>query len=58
MYRMSTTWATFVFMGVPTLMYLCQAVFVHWQQGKYGMAVALFSYAQANVGLMMNDAGI
>lgn len=55
---MSAITATYLFMGIPTLMYLVQAVGVYWQQGRYGMALALFSYAQANVGLILDQQGI
>ena len=50
--------ATYLFMGVPLLMYLCQAFFVYWQQGRYGMALALFAYALANVGLILDQQGV
>ena len=49
---------TLLFLGLPLLLYLCQAVFVYLQQGRYGMALALYSYAQANVGLILDSEGI
>lgn len=55
---MSHSAYTYLFVGVPTLCYLAQAIGVYWQQGRYGMALALFSYAQANVGLILDQQGV
>jgi len=49
---------TYFFMGLPMLCYLGQAIGVYWQQGRYGMALALFSYALANAGLILDSKGI
>lgn len=48
---------SYLFLGVPLVMYLAQALFVYLQQGRYGMALCLFAYALANVGLIMDANG-
>jgi hypothetical protein len=55
---MNAKLATYAFLGLPLVCYLLQSVAVYWQQGRYGMALALFSYAQANVGLILDQQGI
>lgn len=47
-----------VWLGVPLLMYLGQAVFEYWQAGRYGMAMCMSAYALANVGLILDAYGI
>lgn len=50
--------STYIFIGIPTVLYLCQSVGVYLQQGRYGMALALFAYALANCGLILDSKGI
>lgn len=49
---------TLLFMGVPLVMYLGQSVFVYLAAGRYGMALTLFAYAVANVGLILDAYGV
>lgn len=51
-------WGTVLFMGLPAMCYLLQASLVYYEQGRYGMAFAVFSYAQANLGFMLDSRGI
>jgi hypothetical protein len=50
--------AGLIFLGVPLLMYVLQGVTVYYQAGRYGMALAMFAYAAANVGLILDLYGI
>lgn len=50
--------ATYLFMGIPMLMYLCQAYMVYYSAGRYGMCLALSAYALANAGLILDAKGI
>lgn len=47
-----------IFLGVPLLMYVAQGAFAYLKAGRYGMAVTMFAYAAANVGLIMDAYGI
>lgn len=47
-----------IFLGIPLLMYLGQAVFDYWNQGRYGMALCMAAYSLANVGLILDAHGI
>jgi hypothetical protein len=47
-----------VFLGVPLLMYVLQGAFVYYVAGRYGMALCMFAYALANVGLLLDLYGI
>jgi hypothetical protein len=47
-----------IFLGVPLLMYVLQGATDYLVQGRYGMAVCMFAYAAANVGLIMDAHGI
>jgi hypothetical protein len=47
-----------IFLGIPLLMYVLQGVLVYWTNHRYGMAIAMFAYAVANVGLIMDMFGI
>lgn len=47
-----------VFLGVPLLMYVLQGVVVYIKAGRYGMALCMFAYALANVGLILDAHGI
>jgi hypothetical protein len=49
---------SYIFFGVPMLMYLGQSGFVYLAQGRYGMALCLAGYAIGNVGLIMDAHGI
>ena len=46
---------SYVFLGVPLLMYLAQAIFVYAQQGRYGMALCFLGYGIANAGLIWDS---
>jgi len=48
--------ASMLFLGVPLLCYLAQALVVYAPAGRWGMCLALCAYALANVGLIL-DAG-
>lgn len=50
--------AGLIFLGVPLLMYVLQGATVYYAQGRYGMALCMFAYALANVGLMLDLYGI
>lgn len=47
-----------IYLGVPLLMYLAQAMLVYVAAGRYGMALCLGAYALANVGLILDAYGI
>lgn len=47
-----------IFLGVPLLMYVLQGVLVYYAAGRYGMALCMFAYATANVGLVLDMYGI
>jgi hypothetical protein len=51
-------WQTYVFLGIPLLLYLCQAFAVYFAQGRYGMCMALTAYAIANCGLILDALGV
>lgn len=50
--------ASLFFLGVPLLMYVGQSVFVYLKAGRYGLALCMFAYACANVGLILDSYGI
>lgn len=50
--------AGLIFLGVPLLMYVLQGVVVYIAAGRYGMALCMFAYAAANVGLVLDLYGI
>lgn len=47
-----------VFLGIPLLLYVLQGATVYWSAGRYGMALCMFAYATANVGLILDLYGI
>lgn len=47
-----------IYLGVPMLMYALQGYFVYFEAGRYGMALTMLSYAQANIGLVLDAYGI
>lgn len=47
-----------LFLGIPLLMYVLQGAVVYLAAGRYGMALAMFAYALANVGLIMDLYGV
>jgi hypothetical protein len=47
-----------IFLGIPLLMYLGQAIFDYWMAGRKGMALCMCAYALANVGLILDAYGI
>jgi hypothetical protein len=47
-----------IWLGVPMVMYALQGYFVYWEHGRYGMALCMISYAQANIGLVLDAYGI
>lgn len=47
-----------LFFGVPLLMYVLQGALVYMAVGRYGMALCVFAYALANVGLILDLYGI
>ena len=47
-----------IFLGVPMLMYVLQGLVVYWTAGRYGMALCMFAYALANIGLVLDQYGI
>jgi hypothetical protein len=51
-------WQTYLFMGIPMLMYLAQAFVVYYAQGRYGMCLCLTAYSLANVGLILDALGV
>lgn len=46
------------YLGIPLLMYVLQGALVYLSAGRYGMALCMFAYALANVGLMLDLYGI
>ncbi len=46
-----------LFLGLPMLMYALQGYFVYFNAGRYGMALTMLSYAQANIGLILDAHG-
>ena len=51
-------WKPLIFLGIPLLMYVLQGAVVYLQAGRYGMALTMFAYALANVGLILDLYGI
>lgn len=47
-----------IFLGIPLVMYVLQGATEYLTQGRYGMALCMFAYALANVGLIMDLYGI
>lgn len=47
-----------IFLGIPLLMYVMQGLVGYVAEHRYGMALAMFAYALANVGLIMDQYGI
>lgn len=47
-----------IFLGVPLVMYVLQGALVYLAAGRKGMALCMFAYALANVGLMLDQYGI
>jgi hypothetical protein len=43
---------TYIFLGVPLVMYILQALVVYAPQGRWGMCLALLAYALANAGFI------
>jgi hypothetical protein len=50
--------SSLAFMGIPMLMYSLQGWLVYYQGGRYGMALAMFGYSLANIGLILDANGI
>ncbi len=46
-----------IWLGVPLLMYVGQAVFHYAQVGRWGMALCMAAYACANGGLILDAYG-
>lgn len=46
------------FLGVPLVSYVLQGAVEYIGQGRYGMALCMFAYALANVGLILDLYGI
>lgn len=46
--------AGLAFLGIPMVMYVLQGAVVYASVGRYGMALAMFAYALANVGLILD----
>jgi hypothetical protein len=42
-------WVT---LGIPLLLYMSQAIFGYYMQGRYGMAICFLGYSVANAGLL------
>lgn len=47
-----------IFLGIPLVMYVLQGATDYLAQGRYGMALCMFAYATANIGLIMDAHGI
>lgn len=47
-----------LFLGIPLLMYVLQGALVYLKAGRYGMALCMFAYATANVGLILDMYGV
>lgn len=47
-----------IWLGIPLLMYLGQAITGYLAEGRYGMALCLAAYSLANVGLILDAHGI
>lgn len=44
---------SYIFIGVPLVLYLCQSV-VFLTQGRWGMALCFAAYSLANAGILMD----
>ena len=55
---MTVLFASLAFMGVPMLMYSLQGWLVYYRGGRMGMALAMFGYALANIGLILDANGV
>lgn len=58
MQQLIDKYGVFVFVGIPMLCYAAQGCLVYLKAGRYGMAVAMFGYVAANVGIIMDAKGI
>lgn len=46
------------FLVIPLISYVLQGAIVYLHAGRYGMALTMFAYALANVGLVLDMYGI
>jgi hypothetical protein len=47
-----------IYLGIPLVMYVLQGATGYLSEQRYGMALAMFAYALANVGLILDQYGI
>lgn len=47
-----------IFLGIPLCLYVAQGAIGYLSEGRHGMALAMFAYALANVGLILDQYGI
>lgn len=53
-----TAHGAIIFLGVPLVCYVLQGAAVYALAGRYGMCLAMVSYAMANVGLILDAKGV
>lgn len=51
---MIAKYGVWVFIGIPMLCYAAQAIWVYLPQGRIGMALAMFGYVLANIGIIID----
>ena len=48
----------FLYLAIPLGCYVLQGALIYLRVGRYGMALCMFAYALANIGLIMDQYGI
>ncbi len=48
----------YLFVGIPMVCYAAQGFLVYLKAGRVGMALAMFGYVVANVGIILDAKGI
>lgn len=47
-----------LFLGIPGLLYVAQAAWYAYMQGKIGLPIAFTAYMVANIGFILDSKGI
>lgn len=55
---MSILVSSLCFIGIPMVLYSVQGWMVYYRGGRMGMALTMFGYSLANIGLIMDAMGI
>ncbi len=58
MQQLIEKYGVYLFVGIPMVCYALQGCLVYLKAGRIGMAVAMFGYVLANVGIIMDAKNI